>query len=106
MICEKLKQKIKIYSIDNRSIESCGLVVGSSGGEEFVPCRNLSPCPELSFTFSAKYLLVDNLKYIFHSHPSSSSRPSYIDKKYCNELRIPFLIYSLVEDDFSLYYPE
>ena len=106
MISDKLLKDIKLYSIKNKTIESCGLVVGQRKSEKFIKCKNMHPKPEVAFAISPKDLLVDNVKYIFHSHPIVSSRPSCADKKYCNELRIPFLIYSILEDDFFIYHPE
>ena len=106
MINNKLKKDIKKYSIENSSIEVCGVILKKGGRENFLKCKNIHPNPSLAFTFSPKYLVMDDLSYIFHSHPKCSSDPSLMDRKYCNELKIPFLIYSLPDDDFSLCYPE
>jgi proteasome lid subunit RPN8/RPN11 len=106
MIASQLKKKIKKYCLENNSIEACGVVVGGSDGTEFLPCKNIHPCPEAAFAFSPKHIIREDLKYIFHSHPKTCSRASEIDKKYSNELGVPFLIYSLPADDFSLYLPK
>tara|TARA_Y100001973_G_C5196746_1_gene334790 strand:+ start:2685 stop:3005 length:321 start_codon:yes stop_codon:yes gene_type:complete len=106
MISDKLLQDIKLYSIKNKSIECCGLIVGSKKSQKFVKCNNIHSKPQYAFSIDPKELLIDDVKYIFHSHPIISSRPSDIDKKYCNELRIPFLIYSILNDDFFIYHPE
>lgn len=63
------------------------------------------------------YFIVDNLKYLeifkkksidicFHSHPVSSATPSQADVEYSDNAGIPFLIYSVLENNFCLYLPE
>jgi len=105
MIAAQLKKKIKKYCLENNSIEACGVIVGGSDGAEFLPCKNIHPCPEVAFAFSPKHIIREDLLYVFHSHTETCSKASEIDKKYSNELGVPFLIYSLPGDDFSLYAP-
>ena len=48
-------------------------------------------------------LIENEVEYVFHSHWNGGSRPSSSDIKSSDELCIPFLIYSLTDDDFYLY---
>ena len=96
--------KIRKYALSKPVEETCGLIIESLGEASFIPCRNYHPKPEVAFRLSAKdFLSYENIKYIYHSHPKGSATPSEIDASYSDELQIPFLIYSLSDDDFYIY---
>tara|TARA_Y100000361_G_C11160670_1_gene347079 strand:- start:2841 stop:3218 length:378 start_codon:yes stop_codon:yes gene_type:complete len=84
--------------------ESCGLFCDFGGKIKFIPCKNISPYPGVAFEIDACKVVDFDVKYIFHSHVGGYSEyPSSFDIKYCRELCIPFIIYSLSRDSFFVY---
>ena len=106
MINASLKNTIKEYSFRFPLEEACGLVVSDRDSLSFVPCKNRHSQPAYAFSISPRNVLDYDVKYIFHSHPKSSAHPSRVDMSYCDELRIPFLIYSILDDEFILHRPK
>ena len=99
---ELLEQIIK-YCRRNTKHESCGIICEINEKLKFIECKNTHPFPEYNFCINPRILLEYDVKYIVHSHPIGSSRASENDKNNSNELCIPYLIYSLRDDDFYLY---
>jgi proteasome lid subunit RPN8/RPN11 len=103
-IGKKLLSKVKNFSLSSPEVEVCGLIIESGGLLSLVPCVNEHSLPELAFRISArKFLSYRDIRYVYHSHPRSSSIPSSRDKRYADELGVPFLIYSVPDDNFNLY---
>jgi proteasome lid subunit RPN8/RPN11 len=101
---KRILQDIKEYARLYPSQETCGLVVREGEELSFVRCNNKHPGPESGFVISTqKFLSYERVEYIYHSHPKSSSMPSEVDRNYSDELMVPFLIYSLPDDNFTLY---
>ncbi len=51
-----------------------------------------------------KFLIDNDVRYIYHSHVGSHAPyPSKLDRLVCEELYIPFIIYSLDRDSFFVY---
>ena len=96
--------KIKEYAIKNNTEECCGLVVENDLGIDFVECENIALDKKNSFIIDPNYLIEYKVVYVFHSHPKYSIAPSFYDRKFCDEIDIPFLIYSLRDDEFGVYY--
>lgn len=71
---------------------------------------NESPNREDFFAISPSrfldYKINKNILGIYHSHPSSTERPSARDRAASKEMGIPYLIYSVKTEKFFLYYPE
>ena len=86
--------------------ECCGLIVNKDGVKSVEELKNLSRLPRTSFLIDAYEMLGKDVCCIYHSHPEGSAEASIPDKTYCNEVRIPFLIYGFKDDDFSLLMPE
>jgi len=70
---------------------------------KFLGCQNLSNYPEVHFRINPEVLIENNVVFIYHSHVNASSFPSPFDIKMYKQLCIPFLIYSLRDDDFYIY---
>lgn len=103
-IDKRLLSEIKKISLSSPEVEVCGLVVESQGLLSLAPCMNEYPQPALAFRISArKFLSYSNVRCVYHSHPKSSSAPSSLDERYSDELGLPFLIYSVLDDNFNLY---
>lgn len=69
----------------------------------FEPCKNLSETPEFNFVIDAEKFIENKVIYVYHSHVNESANPSKFDTKSSEELCVPFLIYSLRDNDFKLY---
>jgi len=102
-IPDSLLVEIKKYCIKNKNQESCGIIHQGLQGLHFLGCRNLSSYPRESFILEPNLIVDYDVKYVVHSHIIGSSKPSSCDTSSSNELCIPFLIYSLIDDDFYLY---
>ena len=100
---KKLLNTIKDYARLFNTQESCGLIVEKLSGVSFIECENLSENPKYHFEIDPKIFIENKVLYVYHSHVNSSAKPSKLDKKMCDELCIPYLIYSLRDDDFYLY---
>ena len=95
---------IKAHALKAYPDEACGFVVKNNlNDRKVVPKDNASLSPRRAFLISPQDLLLEeNIVAIYHSHPKDSSMPSYADKIYCSELQIPFIIYSVLNDDFYM----
>tara|TARA_B110000495_G_scaffold39427_1_gene31804 strand:- start:1951 stop:2298 length:348 start_codon:yes stop_codon:yes gene_type:complete len=79
--------------------ESCGIVLNFTP-KVFFPMQNRI-ANERAFELSPKiHLIKKKIFCIFHSHPLASAFPSDSDISYSKALGIPFLIYSMLYDNF------
>jgi proteasome lid subunit RPN8/RPN11 len=93
----------KNYALKFEEEESCGIIVKHNNSFLFKSCENIHPDKKYFFAINPMNLVDNVVEYIFHSHWNGGSRPSSCDIKSSDELCIPFLIYSLTDDDFYLY---
>jgi len=102
-----LLDQIKDLATKDFPHETCGLIVCEKEGSwRVVSLKNHSQSPKESFLISPlDFIEHKNIAAIYHSHPDSSSAPSHADRLYCNELQLNFLIYSIIEDKFSVLTP-
>ena len=84
--------------------ETCGLVVNVKGKEVFFYCPNM-PKDEDNFILSPEHYAAceeqGQIVAIFHSHPKGSSEPSDADKISCEASKLPWYIYSPLENTWS-----
>lgn len=104
LLNKNLLQKIKNKSIENLKEEICGLVIESCDSLKFLQCENLAQNKSCNFLIDSNDIIQYDIKYIVHSHILGSSLPSSADKLYCDEILIPFLIYSIRYNTFHVYY--
>ena len=102
-IDERILNEIKFYAKSKPKEESCGVVARQHEKLFFKPCENLSSYKEKYFLINPYILIEYDVVLIYHSHVASSSRPSVSDIKNYENILIPFLIYSLRDDDFYIY---
>ena len=96
-------QEVKEICRSNPNQESCGIIFKENNQLLLLECENLSQNINNSFLIDPVFFIEYNVKYVFHSHCFGSSNPSECDMRCSNELCIPFLIYSLRDDNFYLY---
>ena len=94
---EATKQAALLAALEAAPRESCGLVVETSEGERYWPCRNVSPI-ESDFTVS-KFDYVAATKAgrivgVVHSHPNGFPLPTQADLTKCEESGLPWHIVS------------
>lgn len=100
---KELLNIIRKYSEASRQQETCGLVIEAENNCEFLACQNLSENPCHHFKIDPKIFIENKVLYVYHSHVNCSANPSNMDMLYSNELCIPFLIYSIRDDEFKIY---
>jgi len=103
------KEKAAKYSVECLPKESCGLLAIIKGEETFWPCKNLSEAPDEYFVICpdswADCEDQGELIGVVHSHTHGSAYPSDADKASCEELDLPFYIYSVQNDDWNYIEP-
>lgn len=102
-LSKEILDEIADYAKRFRLEESCGLVVEEGDCLRFVACKNLSRRRDMHFLINPEILIENNVFCIYHSHVNHSPSPSKLDIKSSNDLCIPYLIYSLRDDDFYFY---
>ena len=102
-IPENILSECKNYALGFKKEECCGIIMSRGEGLVFKACDNIHSNKEGFFAINPVNLIEDEVEYIFHSHWNGGSRPSSCDIRSSEELCIPFLIYSLTDDDFYLY---
>ena len=98
-ILEEIKKYCKQFS----DSEACGVIHETYEGLRFLACKNCSSNIRYNFSIDPGILIDYNVQYIVHSHTICSAKPSVNDMKNSDESCIPYLIYSLRDDDFYLY---
>jgi|TARA_Y100000289_G_C3882360_1_gene129424 proteasome lid subunit RPN8/RPN11 len=96
MFSRQVYQSIRQQAKLDPFVEICGYIKGDS----VFQCNNISEQPKYNFLINPVEIFDKNPECIYHSHPSASSKPSRFDIISQREMQIPFLIYSLRDDDF------
>lgn len=97
---DDLRLEIEAEAFASLPRECCGYIVRSfaTGAFERVPCANVAERPETSALFapsdSQKALMRGLITGTYHSHPLEDESPSNQDVAACNELDVPFYIFS------------
>ena len=100
---KEIFDQIKEHCLRDKIYESCGIVYGHKE-LKFLPCENKSLINKIiHFAICPSYIINYDVKYIVHSHVIASAEPSELDKRKSKEQGIPFIIYSLRDDDFCIY---
>jgi len=102
-IDKKILDEIKSYFLLNSNEESCGIILSKGGRLIFKPCKNLAIDKRNTFAIDPEIIIMHNTQYIVHSHVNCSARASCNDIKSLKQLKIPYLIYSILYDNFELY---
>lgn len=103
-ISEKNLSDAKNYSLQFPLEETCGVIAKNRSGDIFIPCKNISPRPDVHFQIEINVFLENEVLFVYHSHVGGyTAYPSRLDQMYSDELCIPFVIYSLSQDSFFVY---
>lgn len=114
---EKIIDSVMNHAKNCYPYECCGLIIENENKKlEYIECTNIVPDNE-NERLGAKYnFAIDpreyveaeergDIKYIVHSHPDASSRPSKNDIARCNESGLPWLIVSYPSQDYRIVEP-
>jgi proteasome lid subunit RPN8/RPN11 len=105
MIQETIKDEIRRHAREAMPEEACGFVLPDG---EVMRARNRSQAPLDSFVTDGKTMLEAVSKrasFLYHSHPSGNAKPSALDETSCKRMGIPYLIYSVDQDEFEIFDP-
>ena len=105
------EEKIKEHARENPKEEVCGVLLMDIDNSIRVErmkneSDNKQECFHLSPQKFLEYKINNRILGVYHSHPKSTETPSRADKLMSEELGLPYLVYSLKNDKFFLYYPE
>jgi proteasome lid subunit RPN8/RPN11 len=102
-ITQSILEECKAYAREFPEEECCGIIINKDNKLHFNKCDNIHTDRKNFFAINSEELIYNDVQYIFHTHWNGPARPSSFDKKSADELCLPFLIYSLIDDEFFLY---
>lgn len=110
-LLKSVMNAVKSHAESSFPEECCGLIVKSEKPRhEYLPGLNISPEPKLNFRLDIQSTLAgrpyDSIEAIVHSHVDETTEFSDADIESCNQIDIPFILYSLPKDHFSVYMPD
>lgn len=110
LFLEKIKEKIKSFSLDEQPREACGFVFEKNNEIDVFPCKNFSENPNNNFSISPKdYLKAGRLGKIiavYHSHTDGTKDFSSYDLINSLGHSLIFVLYNVTEDSFSIFDPK
>ena len=102
-IPQGILDEIKKYCLKNKQEESCGLIYSEQNKLIWVSCDNIAKNKTFNFMIDTRKMIDYNVEYVVHSHCFGPAKPSILDKKAQGEICIPYLIYSIEDDNFVIY---
>ena len=102
-INKKILREIIDYCNLYKNEESCGIIVGLNDVQKFIPCENIAIDKQKYFALDSNVYIDYDVDVIVHSHCLGSAAPSKLDRSCSDDLEVPFLIYSTIDDNFCLY---
>ncbi len=104
MLKDLVKQAFE-HAAEEAPRESCGLIVDDN---QYIKMENISEDRD-SFKMDDKLFallqLQRKISYVVHSHYGEDSKPSKHDIDNCNAIRIPYLIVSYPDKEYSIIKP-
>ena len=107
---EEIKKQIKAHSLENPSIECCGLLIFNEKTKqlEILKSPNLSECKESMFSLSPNHYLKASLMgkiiAVYHSHPKGENFSEFdISNSELNKIK--YILYCIETDTFKEYIP-
>lgn len=104
-------KEIIAHAESNPLEEVCGILIENQIKEiELIKMENYSDDKGNNFSIPPSAFIKSKIKNkiigVYHSHTKTSCLPSKNDKQCSNECGLPYLIYSIRDKDFFLYFPE
>ena len=85
-----------------RKIKICGVIVNIDREKKFIECENLAHDKQKFFAIDCEVYIENDVEAVVHSHCLGSANPSSTDCRCANNLGLPFLIYSTIDDNICL----
>lgn len=99
----KALDDLRAHAVAVYPLESCGLIVTTSAGDEYFPCHNRAARPGEHFQMEPRdYANAEDagtITTIVHSHPDAAPTPSEGDRVACEASGLPWLIVATYTDD-------
>ena len=102
---EDMFSQIKQHAINVAPQECCGVILIKKGKRKYYPCDNVSKELDCFIIDSLQYTrlsLQGDIEFIVHSHTTGNT-PSEHDIQACESLKIPYLIYYIETDTYSIH---
>lgn len=105
-----VKKQIKTYFLSNTKEEMCGVVSSGGNGLIFHRISNIHHDKKNNFKLHYEEFLnvildYGEIKYIVHSHINGKG-PSFVDKINCNNTKIDYIIYDILNNEFYYLKPK
>ena len=105
----ELKKELKLHALSSRIAEICGFIGQKDGKLLYKKTTNHNPEPQKFFSISP----LDQLSFrrenvlvaVFHSHLNCDCLATEFDKVNSENLALPFVIYSIPQNKFSIFVP-
>ena len=110
LFLEKVKDKIKLLSLQDQPREACGFVIQKTEEVTVFPCKNFSENPTTNFSISPKDYLkalkLGKIIAVYHSHTDGTKDFSSYDLINSLGHSLIFILYNVTEDSFSVFDPK
>lgn len=107
-LTDRIKKKIKQYSLSNKEVENCGLLLNNGKSILIIKLKNESKNPTEHFLISPKSIKKVQKKSqiigFWHSHPDGEFNE--IDKAVSEKTGLISIIYDIPNDSFIQYEPQ
>lgn len=106
-VFEKIKKELVQHAKEEHPRECCGLIVIVKGKVQYKRCKNIADFGDFAID-PLDYAACSDLGEIiavFHSHNTGSSEPSIADKLCIEKGKIPWIIYDLISETFTVTEP-
>lgn len=104
-----IKNNIKNHAL-SKDEEVCGFIVQDDEQIKIYPIENVAENKKNNFVIPTKdYLYVDQkfeVLAVYHSHVDYDESPSELDRKTCEAVYLPYVIYSKKTKKFEVCFPE
>jgi len=106
---ETTKISIKSHATKDVPRECCGLLIEEDGDLQTLECQNVSEVPTQHFSIRpSDYVKASRrgkIKAVYHSHNSNNNKFSTNDMIHSRSHKIPFVLYCVEKDSFSVFDP-
>ena len=108
-LLDSIKDQIKKHALKENPKECCGFILTNEERAQVYECLNFSPNPNSHFSINPKDYIKASAKgkiiAVYHSHPCGTERFSPHDLLNSSGHSIPFIVYSIPKDCFSIHDP-
>ncbi|MDD1150412.1 C40 family peptidase [Pseudomonas sp. TNT2022 ID357] len=108
-INKQLQAAIRAHAEQAYPAEACGVLISTTVGREYIPCRNRATTARENFQICERDLAAaedrGDVVAIIHSHPDQAPAPSMADRVSCELHELPWGIVGWPGGDFEWFNP-